>query len=268
MTPRPSTDLLMRRLGLDQGTVRRLMDELAGHGLIRGDSSDAWVVTDAGQRAVIEGEFPVSKCERRAFRLLADSRVFLPLVSEGAPATPAGDVAPALNALRACAARPLFWKYRFHFPEDVEEILDLATESLLIPEWKRVPLEQTERHVLAVVKTNDERAWGFAVRPDWSLNSLEPVMRLEYAAAAEALGLREPDMAAWREWCRTIGGVDADDVEACGVERMDSTLKVKAPARLAERLKAARPEVFNGGGWILVGEPTCRAAVQIELVSK
>ena len=65
-------------------------------------------------------------------------------------------------------------------------------------------------------------------------------------------------------WCRPRD-LPASDVAACQLERRDHRLLITAPARLVERLRAARSDVFKGESWVLAGQGRLRPAALLEL---
>jgi hypothetical protein len=261
---------LPKRLGLNDNLFRLIVGDLVAQGLVQVNKSGAWTATVAGQQAFAQGEFSAPVYERQSFHLLADNHAFLPIRGEGTPVVLTGNVRAALDSLRAAVAQPLDWKRRRGFPEEAAEILDLDSPAIsAIPAWKRVPFERGERRLLALIQTSDDRVLGFAVRLDGTVIGKSPVLELDDPTAAEILKLSEPDAdawrASWRNWCQTIRGIGAAEIDACAIERFNHVLRVKLPAELRERIKAERPEAFKAEAWLLAGESRCRAACLLDL---
>src|SRR5262249_19527844 len=110
---------------------------------------------------------------------------------------------------------------------------------------------------------------GFPVRADgWALGR-EPVLKLEDGAALLApLGAApapEDWRHAWQVWSqqRSLPG---SEVEACRLEWVEHRLRVRAPARLIDRLRATRSDALKGEAWLLAGTGRVRPAAMIELV--
>jgi hypothetical protein len=263
--------VLAKRLGVNDRMLRLLLAELIAHDLVRVDECGNWVATDAGMRVVDTGQVQAPILARRTFRLWADSHTFLPLKSSGTLPATFGGTQPAIQALRADLARPATWKLHHGFPEDIEEILDVDTDSTpSIPGWKRVPFEQGERHTLLVVQISQGRVLGFPIRSNGFGPVDTPCLDLETSAATEMLNLEEPDLGAWREswreWSSAVRDVDLADVEASECETADHFLRVKAPTRLIERLRIERAETFQSETWLLAGKSHCRATRLLELI--
>lgn len=270
-TATPATPAqLSKRLGLNDNLLRLMMSELIALDLIRVDPGGAWIATEAGIRAAAQGQISIPEYERQVFHLLADTHAYLPLRAEGSPVVLDDDALDALESLRASVARPLTWKQARGFPEEVDAILGPDSPSFpAIPAWKQVPLERGERHLLALIQTSTNRVLAFTVRLEGTVTGKSPCLELDFPVAAEILNLAEPDTdawrASWRQWCQTVHGISAGEVEECAIERFNHVLRVRVPAELRERLKTERPEAFKSEAWLLAGESRCRVACLLDL---
>ena len=270
MTATPSQAQVAKRLGVNENALRLMMSDLIGQRLVHVDGSNELLAESPGVHKADRAESRSPEFERQTFRLLADSNRFVPLNVPGTPTDLPDDARPAMAALRDCLAQPADWKKRHGFPDDLKAILDLDTDSdPPIPIWKRVPIERGERHTLALIQTSPTRVLAFPVRLDGSVAGKTPCLDLEFAVAAETLGLADPEpgawRASWRDWCQLVRGVNPAEVDNCGFERVNHVLRVKVPPELMEQLKVARPEVFKSEAWLLAGEARCRAACRLEL---
>jgi hypothetical protein len=116
-----------------------------------------------------------------------------------------------------------------------------------------------------------ERLLGFAVRQDgWVLQAAPPAFALgpDWRDQFPQLGDEVPLDAwrqAWRVWCQPRGLPPAE-VEACPLEPQDHRLRVLAPRRLVERLRAARSDALKGEAWLLAGTGNLRRLALLDLV--
>jgi hypothetical protein len=280
------------RLHLGADVLGQMLRQLGAEGLTWAGADGAWKLTPLGQEALDHGEYRRTGHERRAFHFV--DRRSAPAATGAEPfhflnvTVPAGlswaapegwDFDP--QALAACLARPPEWKRRFGFPEEVEHIYGIAPEpaeassAQTPPAWQRVILDRTE-HLLAVVAlvsapAAGERLLGFAVRQEgWVLHADEPAFTL-----AEGWSEVFPELAsepppetwrqAWRSWCQPRS-LPAADSEACKLERQDYHLRVLAPKRLVERLRAARSDALKGEAWVVGGTDSVRPAALLEIV--
>ena len=214
---------------------------------------------------------------RRSFWFIADRpSLYLPLVP-GAAATPT-PVAPGspqssadegvfdLATLDTCVAQSAEWKARHGFPA---EIVRVVRPSLEQEDWRAVPLLRCEQAVLALVEmTPGGEVVGFPVRPDgWTL-SREAILNVPGGVAALAPLLGEVDLNGWKhswqQWSQQRN-LPAGEVDACHLELAGHRLLVRAPARLVERLRAARSDALKGEAWLLAGTGRVRATAEIEL---
>jgi hypothetical protein len=79
----------------------------------------------------------------------------------------------------------------------------------------------------------------------------------------------EPSADAWRQawqaWSQTRS-LPGGEVDACRLEPSGHRLVVRAPAKLLDRLKAAKSEALKGEAWVLAGAGRVRAAAMLDLV--
>ena len=61
-------------------------------------------------------------------------------------------------------------------------------------------------------------------------------------------------------------GLPAPEAAACTLERQGVQLRVTAPKRLVERLRAARGDAMKGEAWLLAGSSSLQTAALIEVV--
>ena len=83
-------------------------------------------------------------------------------------------------------------------------------------------------------------------------------------------GRPEPPLAAWHAawsgWCQRRS-LPTVEVEACILDHQANLVRVRAPARLLDRLRAARSDALKGEAWLLAGTGRARMAARIELHS-
>jgi hypothetical protein len=266
--------------GLDPQVRTRLLHELAAEGLAR-VTEGSWHCTETGRQALAGGAFVARSLERRVFSFVDNAPCgrpphFLPLGSTVLGPAPTGEnwrFDPAL--LQACVEQAPDWKARHRFPAEVEAVL-AAPPGMIPSDWRQVMVDRPEQALLVLVlasaESGGETLLGFTVRSEgWTLSPQAPVLALTE-------GWREgfPDLAeepaedawrqAWLAWCQPRSLPPAE-VEACKLERIDHRLRVQAPNRLVERLKAARSDALKGEAWLLAGTGRCRAAALVEIVA-
>ena len=286
LTGGSSLEDLDQRLHLGLPLLRQLAGHLDSAKLIRPMEAGTWSLTSLGQQALEQGSYTRVSHERRAFYFVENEQPVRPPhflnFPSGSPmlAWPGNDgwrFEP--THLQTCIARPAEWKQRFGFPLEVQEILSGAevgdSAALASQTWQRIILDRPERLVVAFLVVSSEqrkeRSLGFAVQLDgWILQMAEPAFVVEtdwqevFPELATDLPLDQWNQA-WRAWCQPRG-LPAAEVEACALEPRGCRLRVTAPPRLIERLRAARSDVFKGDAWLLAGTGRFRAAAQVELV--
>jgi hypothetical protein len=289
-TATPGEEQLQRldgRLHLGRQALGQVLRGLAGQGLAEGEPQAGWRLAASGHQALAEGIVAEEVCGRQTFCFVERSPeggpgrsppAFLALRAGGGRPWPVGTEWPFDAAvLRACVAQTDEWKQRHGFPTEVAEVLGpeapSGREQAAAETWQRVLLDRPEHLVVAVLREAegaDRRLLGFAVRPEgWALQTSEPVFILP-ADGAEALPeLRVPPEKsawerAWRQWCEQRG-FPAGEAGACRLEVQGVRLRVASPARLLERLRAARSDALKGEAWLLAGEGRIRAAARVEV---
>jgi hypothetical protein len=244
------------RLSLESHLLWMALNDLAGRKLASLESG--------GWRATGTGPSPadiVTRPERRTFTF-ADGRppTFLPLTAPTPPLPPTPGWRFDLSALQTCIEQPREWKVRHGFPLDVVRLISSE-------DWHAVAVDQPAQAVLLFVETRAGELLGHSVRGDsWSL-SAEPVLRgspeilTSLGADPGADGWRQ----AWQSWSqqRSLPG---GEVEMCKLAPIDHRLVVSAPAKLLDRLRAARSDALKGESWILAGSGRVRSAAMLDLV--
>jgi hypothetical protein len=266
---------LAGRLGMNPQALARWLAELAGAGLAA-ETPGGWVATEAGREARERGQVCATAAERRSFTFLDRAEeglppLFLALPAVGEPA--AGPEHPLdMAVLEEHVLRPADWKARHHFPADVAGVL-LPTDDGA--DWRRVVLDRPGQLPAVLAEVGGETAEGthlvgFAVGvPGWALRR-EPLL-FDFAEGWQrefphlAAGLpAEAWRQAWQTWCQPRG-LPRAEVEACRAELAGHLLRVAAPPRLVERLRAAHSDAVKGEAWLLAGAGRTRAAALIEL---
>lgn len=277
LTPGVPLAALDDRLHLGRQLLGQLLRVLQAERLAQA-ASDSWAPTDAGRAAVAHGEYARTVHERRPFFFVEPEVAeraphFLALDGSAAVPLAAGDdwhFDPAL--LAACVARPEEWKRRFGFPAEVTAVVTGAADGGP-PEWQRVVVDRPERLPVAVVRTADDRLLGFAAKSDgWALQSEAPVFELGAGWPEVFPQLTEAPPAetwqqAWQAWCQPRG-LAGLGVETCVVRPEGHLLRVAAPPRLMERLKATRSDALKGEAWVLAGAGRLRAAALLDVVEE
>jgi len=279
LIPGQTAEHLAARLHVGRPLVGQLLCEMADDALVCSDAAGGWTVTDRGALAVEQGRFAHVAYERRSFYFVkseqpAHGPQFLCLNGvRGLPWQAGDNWHFDRDALTACLARDQAWKTHHNFPLDVAGILDLDAPGAP-PLWQRVIIDRPERLAVVVVRIGsepqDDRLLGYAVHQEgWVLQVAQPAFNLaaDWSEVLPECSI-EPSLDAWREawlaWCRPRD-LPASDVAACQLERRDHRLLITAPARLVERLRAARSDVFKGESWVLAGQGRLRPAALLEL---
>jgi hypothetical protein len=287
------------RLHLGPDVLGQTLRRLGAEGLTWAGTDGAWKLTPLGQEALDRGEYRRLGQERRAFHFV--DRRSDPAASHEPGAfhflnvrLPAGVTSAAPegwefdpHALQACLTRPPEWKRAFGFPEEVEHIYGIAPgpsapEAPAPPAWQQVILDRPEQVLAVLVLVSapppgesagggPQRLVGFAARQEgWVLHAEEPAFVLTegwaevFPELADEPGL-EAWRQAWRSWCQPRS-LPAADYDACKLERLDYRLRVLAPKRLVERLRAARSDALKGEAWVLAGTGNIRPAALLDIV--
>jgi hypothetical protein len=280
-----SVEELDERLHLGRPLVRQVLHQLKSENLLNPDLAGCCSLTPLGRQALEQGHYPRTSRERRSFSFVQSERPgqapqFLNLLNH--PGVVPWQAVESwrfdVGRLTACVRQPPAWKQRHGFPLDVEAVLTADTPEAAgaIPPWQRVILDRPERLPAAVALAQtaggEERLLGFAVQQEgWGLQTRDPVFSLngdwpetfpDLAARPSADVWRQ----AWRGWAQPRNLPPAE-VEECVLEGQDHRLRVAAPARLVDRLRAARSDVLKGEAWLLAGDGCMRLAAQIQLAA-
>jgi hypothetical protein len=276
-SPTISTERLDDRLHLGRQLLGRLLRALQSDGLVSA-AGDEWSATERGRQAQDRGEYQRIAHERRSFSFVESELPgrpphFLHLDVAHGSAWSAGEGWHFDSTLLgASVARPEEWKRRFGFPIDVQRIVTLDTEASA-PTWQRVVVDRPERLAAVVVRSEDGRLVGFAVRQDnWGLQAEAPLFSIDREGAEVFPQLSEGLSAdqwqqAWQAWCqpRSLAGLG---VENCGIGQEGHRLRVTVPPRLLERLRATRSDALKGEAWLLGGSGRLRAAALLEIAEE
>ena len=140
--------------------------------------------------------------------------------------------------------------------------------------WRRVVLTRPEQFPVALLLTaagsDGERLLGLGIRQEgWLLQSREPALVLGQVwreVIPELAKDLEADLwtQAWRSWCQPRG-LPTGEVDACRFQYHSCRLRVLAPSRLIERLRALRSDVLKNEAWLLAGAGRLRTAARVEL---
>jgi hypothetical protein len=272
------------RLQVDAPLLAQLLRGLAGQGLVEGRTSD-WVLTTAGRQALEANAILEMGHERRTFAFLDRTAAhqaphLLPL-SPAASATPSAETWPfAPTLLEDCVRQTEAWKARWGFPADVEAVLlPEGREGAEPPDWQRVVLDCPEEVMTLLVEPSAPAAGeptgplliAFAVQPpNWALQRTAAVLELDEGWEEVFAGLTEAPSVeqwkqAWRAWCQQRN-VPAGEADASALEFTGNLLRVRAPQRLIERLRAARSDAVKQEAWLLAGAGRVRSAARIDLL--
>jgi hypothetical protein len=249
------------------------LGDLATAGLTAG-AADSWRLTPSGHQALAEGAIHATRHQRCAFSFLDRADQGLPphFVPLGANAVAAADQNWPFEAsvLEECIRRPEAWKVRHHFPSDVTGVL---FPTAIEPDWQRVVLDRVGHLVALMLEVEARGIVAFAVEiPGWALRLETPILELQE-------GLEEifPDVTggppaqewvrAWQSWCQPRR-LPRAEVDACNLAFQGNVLRVDAPPRLVERLRAANSDAVKQEAWLLAGTGRTRAAARIDLREK
>lgn len=276
--PGDSAAGLAARLGVPVRVGVRLLRQLQTDGLVRDGADGRWLLTPLGRQALDEDCYTPPGHERRPFYFAENEAGrpphFLRLLSPcGTPWAVGADWAFDVGLLRAAVEAPPAWKERHGFPTDVAAVMDGTNGPGTVPPWQTVIVDRSEYLPAALVLAagdEGERLLGYALEPaGWGLHGSQ-------AAFAVGADWRDvfPDLAveptpeqwreAWRGWCQRRG-LPTVEADACALARHEQRVRVRVPARLLDRLRAARSEALKGEAWLLAGAGRVRLAGQIDV---
>jgi hypothetical protein len=265
------------RLRLPAAVVQRIVVGMQSDGLLDQATPGQWQLTETARHALEHGSVPVRGPRRRVFPFLermdaVGQRVappaYVPIAEcVTSPWTVNGSHQFDIAELRDCIDKPAAWKQAGAFPLDVDAMPDAGA----LEAWQRVVVDRPERVMLVLLQVNTatgREVHGYAVKVEgWTLHDRAPVLRLP--APAEAIWPAEPPtpvwQEAWRSWCKQRQ-LPANEIDACSVAYHPPRFEVQAPARLVQRLQAAKSDLSKGETWILVGDGYVRHAVQLQVV--
>jgi hypothetical protein len=279
---------LEARLHIGTQVILRVLRSLEAEELALPAAEAEWIPAPRARQALDQQSGDLPCLERRLFHFISDwpepgggerPPHYINLAAD--PATPVlKDLKFDPILLTACVQQPTEWKTRHAFPTDIRSVLIPAMSGATparnsFPEWQNVILIQPE-HLLALLalhhtQAGDERLLGFGIRPEgWVLDTAQPALEL-------GAGWQEPfpDLAAdlplstweeaWRAWCQPRG-LPQTEADSCTLQRQGCRLRVRAPRRLVDRLRAARSDALKGEAWLLAGTGALRSLALLEVV--
>lgn len=267
---------LQERMYLPGAVLQQMLRGLKRDGLVAGDGS-GWWATERGRIVAERDDAATEMVERHVFpfaeRPDSEGRRSLPphyLPIAECPGMPwvvgaAEHFDPAL--LTECLSRPVEWKETFDFASAGTRLVVEAESSV---EGRSVIVDRPGCLFLALVWTDADELLGFPAAPGgWTLFDDEPALRLSAAARSVWPALTEmpaeTDLAeAWAVWCRQRS-VPPAEISACRLRWTGGYLDVAVPARLEQRLRDARSDVFKGEAWLLPGAGHVRPAAALRL---
>ena len=260
-------DHLEARFACLAAVVQRVLIGMEAAGLLECCRADRWQATERGNHALQHRHVPVRIEERRSFPFLEQADAtgqrlggghFFPVAEcTGVPWQVDDAHRFDIATLRDCIGQSAEWKQACGFPLDVEALAN-GTD---LEDWQAVLVDRPERVLLALIiaeSAGTKELLGFAVKVEgWTLFDRAPVVRVpaaaafwpEFALAPAAHVWQE----AWRSWCRQKQ-LPTNEVEICALNYHAPRLDVQAPARLVQRLQAAKSDLFKGDAWLLVGD--------------
>jgi hypothetical protein len=264
--------VLAGRLGLEVQILGRWLNDLAATGLAAEDAA-GWVILYAGQEALAAGAMTTTAHERRTFSFLDRTDAGLPPhffpLPAATPLPPGQDLPFDVAVLQECILRPPAWKARYGFPADVADVILPGTLASDVSDWKRVVLVQGGQQMAVLVEVG-KRLLVFAVQvPGWVLRREKPLVEFAegweevFAAAATPLPLAAWSQA-WQGWCQPRG-LPRGEAEGCRLTWQGLVLRVDAPPRLVDRLRASNSDAVKGEAWLLAGNGSTRAVAKVEL---
>ena len=268
---------LAGRLHLPAPALQTVLIQLQSENLAA-RTSNAWQLTERGHAALQAGTIPVHVIQRRVFPFLerldsSGARVsepcFVPLsecVSVPWPVDEAHHI--EIGELRKIASQSVEWKKANGFPLDVEAFADASSLDVT----QQVIVDRPERVMIVLISIAAHEVLGFAVKAEsWTLFDRTPVVRMPSASeslwsASVQAPKTEVWQESWRSWCKQRQ-LPTNEVEICALNYRPPRLEVQAPARLVQRLQAAKSDLFKGEAWLLAGDGYIRTAAQLAIRS-
>lgn len=270
-------EALAAQLRFDAALLHQAARRLGREGLLAWAPHALPVLSEAGRRALAQGEFVRAGWERRSFyfwqadwplpQSLPAARFVALAQPEKLPWLPAPEVACDVAPLGDAIQQTPAWKERHGFPLDVHELMSPPGGDGM-PSWEQVLVAYPHRlfAAVAVAKTatgaEQLLAWSVQTR-NWELQAVQPAL----AVPLEPAGWFPPpvDEAAWRraftEWCQQRQL--AADAEHCQLQAVGQRLLVAAPAAVLERLRGSKTSA-RAETWLLAGDGALRAAARVE----
>lgn len=269
---------LAARLAVSQVVARRLLQQLQADELTQANADGSWTLTALARHALAQGSYTRLEHERRAFAFVENEAGqpphFLNLLAPAdSPALVGPDWTFDVSQLRECVRNSADWKQRHGFPLDVLEIADSPDPAG--PPWQAVVLDRPTSLPVALVQVSGDegaRLHGYALEPaGWTLHARQALFKVagEWSPVFPDL-VNEPTPEQWHEawhaWCQRRG-LPTVEADASLLERHEHRVCVRGPARLLDRLRAARSEALKGEAWLLAGTGRVRRAAQLEVRS-
>jgi hypothetical protein len=297
--PRSATRMasLADHLGLPCHLLQSVLRSLAEQGLIKRDGiapdssiSDepGWTATSIGLKASTSGQVEQSSYDRRAFTFvgrLNDLASLRYLQIDGKNLATLGDE-PTVNPVPAqakayfetlarCIQQPEDWKQRHGFPGEVSGILlpedsrpQESPSGPVPPAWRRVLVARRE-YLFVLLLSVAERLIGFAAQPEkWILQVSHPCINLSEQTAREVF----PDMmevsspqqwrGAWQSWGQSRG-LPIDELQSCELLPSGSTLLVRGPLSLIDRIRQVHPDALKSETWIMGSDELLRPCARL-----
>jgi hypothetical protein len=278
-------EYLDEHLHLGRQVLHQALRGLETDGLAQSCPSGRWTITGLGRDALERHEYPRAAHERRSFYFIESAEPNGPdrppphyvnvHYATGISWAVADDTHFDVGTLESCLRQPVEWKQQHGFPVNVQEVVRAGSArppgALAPPAWQSVIVDRPERIAAALVLTAAGALVGLAIRPDgWTLQAGSPLFAIQ-AHWSTVFPNLPPELPpamwrlVWRSWCESRG-LPGDEAEACVVEQHGERLRVIAPPRLIERLRATRSDVFKGETLLLAGEGKVRTGAVVHLV--
>jgi hypothetical protein len=269
---------LKARLDLDVSLIVQVLKSQATAGLSTRNLDSLWSISPPGLEAVEHGTHTRKLAERRTFCFLdiqetGRSPRFTSLrrLPAGMSANSSGNPEFDPGILHDCIHRPVDWKQRRAFPQDMTEIL--MNEEGMGASFERILIDRPRRVLFALALTGEgpeERIRAFEIKPEgWTLEWRDPFLTMgpEWRREMPEL-VPEPSLEEWRrallEWCRERR-IPTVDFTACPLERQSCRLLLKAPPG---KMPPSRwREMFKEKPWLFAGSGSIRSLATITIAN-